>query len=248
MAGTTRSKNRVAANGEQPTSPQGLQDLQAGLESLNMDGMHITIPKIEPKTLLISVRGTTPLLVCAWSEKAKRMILDKQEHKANKARPPKNPHEDYMNALYTSTDGWTGVPAGGIKGSLVNACRAVSGLPMTLAKRMIFVKAQGYTKDGQGLVRIYGEHHMHQGMVRIDNGKTADIRFRPEYKKWGAQIEIDFLSNVISAEQVANLVMLAGYIEGWCEHRPGAPKSNTGDLGRFEIIQDPDEVMQMIGA
>jgi hypothetical protein len=106
---------------------------------------------------------------------------------------------------------------------------------MTLAKRMLFVVGQGVTKEGQELVRIYGDHEMHEAMVRIDNGGTADIRFRAIYRKWSAKIQIQYLSSVISAEQVCNLVELAGFVEGWCEHRPGSPKSNTGSNGRFQV-------------
>jgi hypothetical protein len=200
-------------------------------------GVITVIPQIEPRFIEIEVVGTTPLLVCAWPDKARRMILDKQMKKANKSREAKDPEEDYQNSRYKSTDGWDGVPASGVKGCLVNACRAVDGLPMTLAKRMVFVQSQGVTAKGQELIRIYGEPEMHEGMVRIDMG-TADIRFRAMYRKWSLKLGIEFLANVVSAEQVVNLVELAGYIEGLCEHRPGSPKSNTGNFGRFRIRRD----------
>ena len=197
----------------------------------------VVIPRIQPKIIELEIVGITPLLVCAWSHKAMKQMLDKQMKKAKTGREAKNPEEDYKSSLYTSTEGWTGIPAGGVKGCLVNACRATD-VAMTLAKRMIFVRSQGATKEGQQLVRIYGEHKMHQGMVRIDNGGTSDIRFRAIYMEWSAKLEIEFLASVISAEQVANLVELAGFIEGLCEHRPGAPKSNTGNNGRFQIKRD----------
>jgi len=194
----------------------------------------IVIAPISPKIVEIEIVGITPLMVQAWSHKAKRQMLDKQMKKATRGKEAKDPAADYLASRYISTEGWDGVPAGGVKGCLVNACRAVDGLPMTLAKRMLFVKSQGVTKEGQQLVRIYGEHQMQEGMVRIDQG-TADIRFRASYPRWSMKLEIEFLSSVISAEQVANLVELAGFIEGLCEHRPGAPKSCTGDSGRFQV-------------
>jgi hypothetical protein len=197
----------------------------------------ITIPRIEPKIMILKIVGITPLMVCAWSVKAREQMLAKQMKKAKQGREAKNPEECYRNSLYTSTDGWTGIPAGGVKGCIVNACRATD-VPMTLAKRMIFVRAQGMTSTGQELVRVYGEHQMHEGMVRIDNGGTCDIRFRAIYPKWRAEIEVEYLGSVISAQQVANLVELAGYIEGLCEHRPGSPKSNTGNFGRFVVTRD----------
>lgn len=214
------TKNRVEANGA-ATKPA--------------ENVSIVIERIQPKVLELEVVGITPLLVCAWSKKARQQMLDKQMKKANRGKEAKNPEEDYKASLYVSTEGWTGIPAGGVKGCLVNACRAVDGLPMTLAKRMLFVRADGVTAGGQELVRVYGDHQMHEAMVRIDNGGTADIRFRAVYPQWSVKLQIEFLGSIISAEQVANLVELAGYVEGLCEHRPGAPKSCTGSNGRFQI-------------
>ncbi len=200
------------------------------------DSVGVVIERVQPQILEIEIVGLTPLLVSAWSQKAKQQMLDKQMKKAAKAKDAKDPEQCYRDSLYVSTEGWTGIPAGGVKGCLVNACRAVDGLPMTLAKRMLFVRSQGVTAGGLGLVRVYGEHQMHEAMVRLESG-TADIRFRAIYPTWSAKLEVEFLGNVISAEQVCNLIELAGYIEGLCEHRPGAPKNNTGDKGRFHIKQ-----------
>ncbi len=213
------------------------QDNGAATKPAPPENVSIVIERIQPKIIEVEIVGTTPLLVCAWSHKAKQQMLDKQMKKAAKGREAKNPEADYLASRYVSTEGWDGVPAGGIKGCLVGACRAVDGLPMTLAKRMVFVRSQGVTKDGQELVRIYGEHEMNQAMVRIDSG-TADIRFRALYRQWSMKLEVEFLSSVISAEQVCNLLELAGFIEGLCEHRPGSPKSCTGNNGRFAIKRD----------
>lgn len=197
----------------------------------------IVILPIRPKIIELTIVGTTPLMVCAWSHKAKQQMRDKQMGAAKKGREPKVPHDDYLASLYTSTEGWTGIPAGGMKGCLVNSCRGLD-LPMTVAKRMLFVRSQGVTAEGQQLVRVHGRHEMNESMVRIDNGGTADIRYRALYREWSITLEIEFLSDMISATQVANLVERAGFIEGLCEHRPGAPKSVTGNNGRFMIKRD----------
>lgn len=212
----------------------------------------VMIGPVVPKIVELEIVGITPLLVCAWSEKAKRQILEKHMKKAGRGKEAKDPQQCYKDSLYVSTEGWTGIPAGGFKGCLVNACRATDDVPMTIAKRMLFVIPQGTRKVsdivseftgqklelagvGQELIRIHGDHFMHESIVRIDNGGSVDYRFRAIYPEWSAKIQISFLSNMISAEQVANLVELAGFCEGLCEHRPGAPKSHTGSFGRFQI-------------
>lgn len=200
----------------------------------------LLVPKIDIGILEVWIEGITPLLVCAWSVKAKEMMLAKQMKKARNAKEAKNPQQNYLDSLYVSTEGWTGVPAGGIKGCIVNACRAVDSLPMTYAKRFIFVQSQGKTKEGQELVRVHGEHRMHEGMVRVAKG-VADIRHRALYEKWSIFLQIQFLKNILSAEQVGNLIELAGFCEGLCEHRPGAPKSPTGNFGCFRIRREQQE-------
>lgn len=197
-------------------------------------GMTVIIPKIVPQVLSVEIVGVTPLIVCAWSEKARRQMLEKQMGKSLKKKEPKDPVADYNASRYVSTDGWDGLPAGGIKGCLVAACRMVDGLPMTVAKRMLRIRSQGVTEKGQQLVRIYGEPRMHEGMVRLESG-VADVRFRAEYPVWSCKLEIEFLQNVISAEQVCNLLELAGWCEGLCEHRKGSPKNCSGDSGSFQI-------------
>ncbi len=209
---------------------------RATKKALKSQDEAVLIPQIQPKVLQVEIVGITPLITCQWSVKADREILDKQMKKAKQPKSAKDPHADYMAARYISTEGWDGIPAGGVKGCLVNACRAVGKeLPMTLAKRVLFVAAQGVTPEGQELVRIYGEPKMRKDHVKINNGTTADIRFRPEYTNWSAILEIHFLANIFSAEQVLNLLELAGYVEGLCEWRPGAPKNCTGSMGRFKI-------------
>jgi hypothetical protein len=196
----------------------------------------ITIERIRPKILEVTIVGVTALVVHAWSQKAKMEMLDKQTGKASKAKAARNPDQEYKDALYVSEDGWTGLPAGGVKGCLVNACRAVGkDLPMTKAKRFIFVEADGVSKNGgKPLVRIWGEHVRHDEECRLPNG-NATPRFRPRYDNWELRLKIHFLENLISKESLCNLLEVAGFCEGLCEHRPGSPKSTTGDRGRFCI-------------
>lgn len=204
------------------------------IEGLSEPESKIIIPKPRIETLSIPIVGTSPLILHKWSEKAKRQMLDKQMKKAKAAKEAKNPEEDYMQARYISADGWDGCTAVSFKAAMVGACRQVDGLPMTLAKRIFFVETDGYTPDGYGLVRIYAEPQMHEAMVRLETG-TADIRFRPIYFPWRAVVRIRYNAGVVSAEQVSNLLSLAGLSEGIGEWRPSAPKSATGTYGCWEI-------------
>lgn len=61
----------------------------------------IQITPISIKSVPIRIVGDSPLIVHAWSEKAKRMMLDAQMGKTKtKAKEVKDPFDDFVQSLY----------------------------------------------------------------------------------------------------------------------------------------------------
>jgi len=191
----------------------------------------ITIPKIEIEVVKFKIRGITPLIVSKFSEKAKQMMLDKQMKKASSGKEAKDPQQQYKESLYKFSDGKrTGFPAVGFKAAMVRAGKQL-GMVMTDLRGRFHVMA-----DDGDLVVIKGEPHIREDMVRLATG-VADIRFRGEYSPgWEAEISIQYFKNAISIEQLAQLVVLAGFSCGIGEWRP--EKSNSGSYGLFELVND----------
>ena len=191
----------------------------------------ITIPKIEIETVKFKVRGITPLIVSKFSEKAKQMMLDKQMKKASAGKEAKDPQQQYEGSLYRFADGKrTGFPAVGFKAAMVRAGKQL-GMVMTDLRGRFHVMA-----DDGDLIEIKGEPHIREDMVRLATG-VADIRFRGEYSPgWEAELEIQYFKNGISKEQLAQLIVLAGFSCGVGEWRP--ERSNSGSYGLFELIND----------
>ena len=52
----------------------------------------ITIPAIDIRTATITIKGDSPLIVHKWSEKAKKMMLDKQMKVATTKGPVSYTH------------------------------------------------------------------------------------------------------------------------------------------------------------
>lgn len=195
------------------------------------------LPQLNKQMIEVKIKGMTPLIVQAWSEKAKRMMLDKHMKKAQSAKEAKDPKKDYEACLYTSDEGWHGFPTGAFKAAIVGACRQAEGITMTAVKRICFVRNEGYsTAQDKGLIRIHGKPRMRQDMMRNESG-VADIRFLAEFPVWEATLTIEFNASCISAEQIIHLVELAGYGEGVGGHRPSSPKNCTGDNGRWEVVK-----------
>ena len=191
----------------------------------------IAIPKIEIDVVKFKVRGITPLIVSKFSEKAKQMMLDRQMKKASAGKEAKDPQKQYEESLYRFADGKrTGFPAVGFKAAMVRAGKQL-GMVMTDLRGRFHVMAEECD-----LIEIKGEPHIREDMVRLATG-VADIRFRGEYSAgWEAEIAIQYFKNAISKEQLAQLVVLAGFSCGIGEWRP--ERSNSGSYGLFELVND----------
>lgn len=191
----------------------------------------VNLTRIQRATIPIEVEGVTPLIPHAWSEKAKRLMLEAQQGTKVKAkRDAKVPQEEAEAALYRLADGTPGMPAVAFKAAMVGAIRLFQGITMVQAKAAIFVLGQG--KDQ--LVPIEGEMELREDTPRNANG-NADLRYRYAFFPWRATIEVEYLPILINESSVVALLDAAGN-GGVGDWRPSAPKSHTGTFGRFRVV------------
>lgn len=203
-------------------------------------GVVIKPPKFEYAT--IRIRGTTPYVQHAFSEKAMNTMIETQElgqlARKGRKREPKDFDEVYTNAMHVSEEGWAGIPAAAFRNAMISACRVVN-FKMTLAKLSVFVDQDGFdAKDGSPLVKITkGEPRKHFAPARNDNGST-DIRCRPMWKQgWEAVIRLRWDADQFAASDVANLMARVGMQVGVGEGRPDSRQSAGVGWGLFEIIK-----------
>jgi hypothetical protein len=191
----------------------------------------VEILEFSIREVVIPIIGISPLIIHAWSEKSKREISDKQAGKAkNKKHDIRVPEEDYEQAKHKSPQGWEGFPAAGFKAAMIRGAKMI-GLEMKSTQTSFFIKAD--CEETQ-LVKIIGESRMRTDMVRVGMG-SADIRYRPEYPEWSANLTIEFNSGVVSLDQIYQLVKAAGYGCGIGEMRPEKGKFN---FGRFKLAEE----------
>ena len=181
----------------------------------------IELPALQIERLGLTLVGDSPLIVHAWSEKAKKQMLDKQMKKASKGKEAKDPEADYEACFYRTESGAYGFPAIGVKAAMVSACRFVS-MKMTEARGAFHIDCE--------MLEVIGDPRPREDMVRVGMG-TADIRYRPEFVDWRIPVVIKFNANAISAEQIANLLNTAGFAIGIGEWRP----ERNGQYGRFHV-------------
>lgn len=186
-----------------------------------MSTTKIELPPIDIQRIGLTLVGDSPLIVHAWSEKAKRQMLDKQMKRAKQAKEAKDPEADYEACFYRTEGGAYGFPAIGVKSAMVSACRFVS-MKMTEARGAFHIDCE--------MVEVIGDPRPREDLVRVGMG-TADIRYRPEFPSWRIPLEIKYNAGAISAEQIANLANTAGFAIGIGEWRP----ERNGQYGRFHV-------------
>jgi hypothetical protein len=198
----------------------------------------IRAPNFE--TVVLQIIGTSPYVQHKFSAKAEAQIKATQEAgtvaKGKKAREPKDFDAVYEGAIHRSREGWIGIPASSFRNAMISACRTV-GFKMTHAKLAAFILADGFDREsGDPLVKIDGTPRKHMSHARNDNG-SLDLRCRPMWETWGAEVRIRFDADMFSSTDVSNLMMRVGMQVGIGEGRPDSRNSAGMGWGMFNLQQ-----------
>lgn len=205
-------------------------------------GEQSKVVQIKPPKFQIGVfkiTGTAPLVINKFPQKAMEEMENKQragsQAKKGKQREGKDFEALYEGARHRSREGWDGIPASAFRNAMISACRLVN-FKMTLAKLTVFIEADGFDKDeGTPLVRIIkGDPRPVKMAVRNVTG-VCDIRVRPMWEQWAANVRIRFDSDQFSLTDVANLLDRVGQQVGLCEGRPDSKASAGMGWGLFRI-------------
>ena len=205
------------------------------------------------KIIRVKIVGDSPLIVHAWSEKAKKEMLESQQKKAKQAKEVRDPVKEFLSGLYLLD------PNGELIRETPDDIKSLSmtvpyekveevlkryqfGFPTVAFKAAMLDTAyqQGLISKkttARGAIRILGEYavingfpELREDMVQIGGlSKVADLRYRPEFKEWSTILTIEFLEKSVSAEQIINWLLYAGFCSGIGEWR----QSRDGSFGAF---------------
>ena len=206
----------------------------------------IEIKQLDIQRTNIRIIGDTPLIVHAWSEKAKNMMLATQTKKTKtKAKDVRDPLDDFIQSLYwlegkpekSTPEAFSKAVEGGAKwGFPVGAIKQAAN---SAAYRLGWVKNQMELRGSYFIESDFGEMaeikgaipKMRQDMVRIGMG-SADLRYRGEFKDWYMDLTVAYnASGNLTLEQILNVINAGGYATGLGEWRP----EKDGNNGRFHI-------------
>ncbi|AWY06861.1 MAG: hypothetical protein [Caudoviricetes sp.] len=211
----------------------------------------IEINPIEMTQTQITIVGDTPLIMHAWSEKAKKQMLDAQTGKAKgKQKQKKNPVDDFIQSMYWLTD----KPASfdteeeseaAFMAAIQNGARF--GFPVTALKQAAISASfrKAWTKDKMSLRGVFfidggfGEFMeiksdppiMREDMVKVGMG-TADLRYRGEFRNWSATFTLKYDENgQYPLANIINMINAGGTVCGIGEWRV----ERDGQNGMFHV-------------
>lgn len=199
------------------------------------------------KRFSVWIVGDTPLITHAWSEKARREMLQKQVKAVKGGKEVRDPQSDFVNSLYQVGDEAYGFPVTGIKNAILSSAHKDKGLARSAVLGALWLDADMVrTRPALAsaicdmpLVRIWGSAPAcREDMVKIGSGlnKVANLAYRAQFTVWAMQISGKFNSSVITGEALAFLIMEAGMSAGLGEWR----NERKGVFGSFHLADDAE--------
>lgn len=208
----------------------------------------IEIHPLNKKSQTITIVGDTPLLIHRLSAKLKIEFENRNEGKAQPKKQNRDRHNEFCEALYwldkngneipagkdPSKHRFWGFPASGLKKAAIYACRSFKGVEMTKMRGAFHVLGKFIMIEGNP--RIQQEQGCDGVWVR-EGGKgpgtgTPNIRYRAEFPEWKATVRITHNADMVTVDQIFNLINAAGFSVGLGEDRPDKA---GGSYGMFHV-------------
>lgn len=198
------------------------------MRAAKTDGNVVELKQLKLERVEICLMGVSPLIMHAWSHKAKEQMLAKQMKKATSGRVAKDPQKDFEESIYTDDLGLPAFPSVAFKASAVDAAVAMDFKKTNLR--------QSFHIEGEMVPILGDDPSPREDMVRVGMG-TADIRYRAQFQRWGTILPVTINTGMLSVEQLVNLLNAAGFGIGVGEWRP----QRDGQFGRFNVANSEEE-------
>lgn len=213
----------------------------------------VAIKPVEMREVKLTIVGDTPLIVHAWSEKAKKQMLDAQMGKAKgKQKDKKSPAQDFIDSMYWLTDKPAASDVDDEEGKMSLFDQAIQngakfGFPVTALKQAAISASyrKNWTKDKMSLRGVFfidggfGEFMeirsdppvLREDMVKVGMG-TADIRYRGEFRNWSSTFTLKYdVNGQYDLTSIVNMINAGGTVCGLGEWRV----ERDGQFGMFHV-------------
>lgn len=199
------------------------------------ESAEISIVPLKMATVKLRIIGNTPMFQNRMAAKVKQGLLvgGGKKTKAERAHIKHHPLQEFRDAAEIIPGGPTalGVKVTAIKAAMTEAALETPGLTKTSAQRLLFMPGD--------FAPLYGTPLLRMDVTRsADMNRTPDIRTRPFFPKWGAEITVRFVTPQLSITSVVTLLCNAGVIMGIGDFRQGKGK---GGFGSFRVLGEGEK-------
>ena len=198
----------------------------------------VELKRIEPKTMIIHIEGLTDLVLNKMNAHTIRTLTDARKDKAKNLEKP-NEWEQVITAMH-----WRdGTPKDFSEEGLYQAfkdnapCISAFGLKKSFGEAVVRNEIDKYkTKfdanvnvvSKGGLVPIqFAEHFIDEKLMSPKKGSPVLVNIN-RFSGWKATFTVSYLESVYSAEQIINIINLAGF-------GLGIGSGRTSGFGRYHV-------------
>ena len=200
----------------------------------------IEVKAINPKRIIVTIEGDSDLILNKMNDVSTRQLTDQRKDKAKSLEKPNE-----WEQIITSMHWLNGKPADYTEDSLIDAlennapCLTAFGLKKSFGQAVVRNELSQYATKfdasvnvigiGDGLVPIsFTEHHVDEKLMSPKKGAPVLVHLN-RFSGWKADIELSFIDNVYSEEQIINIVNLAGF-------GLGIGSGRSSGYGRYHVV------------
>jgi hypothetical protein len=197
----------------------------------------VKITRLQQVSMHMRLLGTTPLLMNRMPKKAQEQLLlpPRRTNLAARQQTLKHdPYREFCNSIYRCRDEkaptLVHLPDNSIKKAMANTAIDVPGATKAQIGRLITIATP--------TVHVYGVPKLHMSVVRQAGiNKTPDIRTRACFEEWAVEVEIKYIMNIITQDDVLSLAASAGLVGGVGD---GRQEKGTLSCGLWDVVGDDD--------
>lgn len=192
--------------------------------------VEIHVEPLKRGSLTLRIIGTTPLIQNRMSAKVKQALLvgSRKKTSAERLSIKHSPFDEYRDAIEQLRSGSTavGLRVVAVKAAMCTAAVDTAGTTKAGSQRLLFMPGDFF--------ELYGVPQIRMDVTRsADMNRTPDVRTRPIFERWGAEVEVHYVVPQLSAKSVTSLLMNAGMLCGVGDYRQ---EKGKGAFGSFRVI------------
>ena len=181
----------------------------------------LEVKEIKPQLLTVHIVGDTDIVINKISDPAAREMIAKRKGKANSIEKP-NEWEEIITSIHWRDGKPTEFSEKAMKEALKkNApCITTFGLKKSFGEAVVRLGIDTYSTKFDASVNILGsgglvpikftEHYIDEKLMSPKKGSPVLVHLN-RFRGWSADIQLSFIDSVYSAEQLLNVINLAGF-------------------------------------